>query len=265
MVLQALIAAGQDPEGTGWSQDGNSVTDALAVDPGADGGFAYPARPRTRSRPARFRRPSFASPTPARYTRRAVEACRRSNAEADHQPSPEANAQADGSIDRSTDGEADRSTDGLLRPPRPTGQSRACEHDGPTLTPVPTAVPTESTTPTAQVEGATFVADSPAPGPSGGSAPPVLLYGAAALLGLVVVLGGAGSTSPAVGAVDAPPGAAPAVAIWRRSLRSRRWCQDRHPPAPPRARTTSALLVEHGDGSVVTAASPFRRELPSRA
>ncbi len=41
-----------------------------------------------------------------------------------------------------------------------------------------------------EVEGATFVPGNSTPGPSDESGPPVILYGAAAFLGLLVVLGG---------------------------------------------------------------------------
>ena len=59
-----------------------------------------------------------------------------------------------------------------------------------------TLIPTEEAGPTEVVEGATFVptvvGDSTAgpSGPSDPSTPAVLLYGAAALLGLIAVLGG---------------------------------------------------------------------------
>ncbi len=44
MVLQALVAAGQDPEGTGWLQGGNSVLTHLRSTQAADGGFVYPGQ-----------------------------------------------------------------------------------------------------------------------------------------------------------------------------------------------------------------------------
>ncbi len=190
MVLQALIAAGQDPEGTGWSQDGNSVLTHLRSTQAADGGFAYPGQAAnaftTSQIPAALVRVPYAGevhPTSGRSLP-AIQ-CPKPTTSPSLKPTPRPTAR---STVRPTAKPTVRPTPAST--PRPTGQAELANTTGPTLTPVPTAVPTESTTPTAQVEGATFVADSPAPGPSGGSAPPVLLYGAAALLGLVVVLGG---------------------------------------------------------------------------
>ena len=42
IVLQALVAAEQNPEAAGWSQGSNDVLTNLRSDQGADGGFAYP-------------------------------------------------------------------------------------------------------------------------------------------------------------------------------------------------------------------------------
>ncbi len=42
IVLQALVAAGQDPEGASWLQGSNSVLTQLRSDQAAGGGFAYP-------------------------------------------------------------------------------------------------------------------------------------------------------------------------------------------------------------------------------
>jgi hypothetical protein len=42
IVLQALVAAGQDPEGSSWLQGSNSVLTQLRSDQAAGGGFAYP-------------------------------------------------------------------------------------------------------------------------------------------------------------------------------------------------------------------------------
>jgi hypothetical protein len=42
VVLQALVAAGQDPEGPVWIQGSNSMLTNLRSTQGADGGFAYP-------------------------------------------------------------------------------------------------------------------------------------------------------------------------------------------------------------------------------
>jgi hypothetical protein len=42
IVLQALVAAGRDPEGSDWLQGANSVLTHLRSTQGTDGGFAYP-------------------------------------------------------------------------------------------------------------------------------------------------------------------------------------------------------------------------------
>ncbi len=42
LVLQALVATGQDPEGPAWLQGSNSVLTHIRASQGTDGGFAYP-------------------------------------------------------------------------------------------------------------------------------------------------------------------------------------------------------------------------------
>jgi hypothetical protein len=42
IVLQALLAAGQDPTSAGWSKTGGNVLTALRAGQGSDGGFVYP-------------------------------------------------------------------------------------------------------------------------------------------------------------------------------------------------------------------------------
>jgi hypothetical protein len=42
IVLQALLAAGQDPAAAGWSKTGGNVLTALRAGQGSDGGFVYP-------------------------------------------------------------------------------------------------------------------------------------------------------------------------------------------------------------------------------
>ena len=42
IVLQALVAAGQDPTSAGWSKTGGNVLTALRAGQGSDGGFVYP-------------------------------------------------------------------------------------------------------------------------------------------------------------------------------------------------------------------------------
>jgi hypothetical protein len=44
IVLQALVAAEQNPEAAGWSKGPNDVLTQLRSDQGADGGFAYPGK-----------------------------------------------------------------------------------------------------------------------------------------------------------------------------------------------------------------------------
>jgi hypothetical protein len=63
LVVEALVAAGQDPEGSIWRQ-GATVLAQLRSAEGADGGFAYPGKPEdaftTSQVPAAFMRLPYA-------------------------------------------------------------------------------------------------------------------------------------------------------------------------------------------------------------
>jgi hypothetical protein len=134
VVLQALVAAGQDPASAGWSKGSSNVLTHLRAGQGTDGGFAYPASPEnaftTSQVPAALVRVPYAG--------------------------------------------AVHFTAGTSLP------AVAC----------PSPSPSPSPTPTVAAAGLTLAPADSTPGPSDQPAPPVLLYGAAALLGLAVVMGG---------------------------------------------------------------------------
>jgi hypothetical protein len=66
IVLQALVAAGQDPVAPRWSKGPNDVLTQLRVSQGSDGGFAYPGMGEdaftTSQVPAALMRVSYAAP-----------------------------------------------------------------------------------------------------------------------------------------------------------------------------------------------------------
>jgi hypothetical protein len=190
IVLQALIAAGQDPEGTGWLQDGNSVLTHLRSTQAADGGFAYPGQAAnaftTSQVPAALVRVPYAGAvywTAGRsLTRQCVDGTETATPGATTTPKPKPKPTPKPTV-------------------RPTARptvtpTEAAEPTVPALaktaipTPTEALVPTEAPSSTQEVEGATFVPGDSAPGPSDESGPPLLLYGAAALLGLIAALGG---------------------------------------------------------------------------
>jgi hypothetical protein len=189
MVLQALVATGQDPEGAGWLQGADSVLTNLRAAQGADGGFAYPGMGEsaftTSQVPAALvgvpygvavafvagrSLPAIACPTPT--------------------PTPTPSASATPSPTPSpTPKPTVRAT------PRPTAEPSATEEPAgqtiptepaPTAVPSPTAVPAQTALPSPT--------DEPAPAVGGGGqgdpGNPTLAYLAAAALALAVVAGG---------------------------------------------------------------------------
>ena len=139
VVLQALVAAGQDPASAGWSKGSSNVLTHLRAGQGTDGGFAYVSGGGEDA--------FTTSQTPAALVR-----------------VPYAGAV--------------HFTAGTSLP------AVACPSPRPSPSPSPTP------TPTVAVAGLTLAPADSTPGPSDQPAPPVLLYGAAALLGLAVVMGG---------------------------------------------------------------------------
>ena len=202
LVLQALVAAGQDPEGSSWLQSGNSVLTQLRSTQTSDGAFAYPGQPAnaftTSQVPAALVRVPYASAV--HWTAGTEPPIECIGSGETYTPPPTATRKP-----------TPRPT---VRPTaKPTARPTASPTEAtgpaePTDTPEPTAaetfalIPTENpgaaqvAGPTQEVEGETFVpaaaGDSTGgpDGPSDNPAPPVLLYGAALLVGLSAVIGG---------------------------------------------------------------------------
>ena len=199
-VLQALVAAGQDPESSTWLQGGNSVLTHLRTSQAADGSFAYPG-----GAPDAF----TTSQVPAALTRipyaRQVNftAGRSLPAIACPSPSPSPSPTA-------TPGPTPTPSPTPTRTPTPTAKPVVRVTAKPTVHPTattqpptvgPAATPTEPIpTPTATAEptqaapavavaGATSAGGDQTPGPAP-EGPSPLLYGTVAILGLAVVLGG---------------------------------------------------------------------------
>ena len=190
VVLQALVAADQDPEGASWQQGSNTVLTHLRSGQGADGGFAYPGMPEgaftTSQVPAALMRAPYAAAV--HWT-----AGRSLSAIDCPSPSPNAGSTASaGSTARPTAKPTVRPTaKPTVRPTAsPTDSIATAEPTEPTQTPTgeATSTATESPDATAAVAGATSAPGGPS-GPTD-SSPTPLLYGAAALLGLVFALGG---------------------------------------------------------------------------
>jgi hypothetical protein len=195
LVLQTLVATGQDPEGASWLQGASSVLTHLRSIQAAGGGFAYPGMGpdafTTSQVPAALVRVPYAAAAHWASGRSlpAIE-CPGS--------SPSANSTA--TSKPTAKPTARRTAHPTARPTvRPTALPTANPTDA--TEPADSAAPTQAPTaepvqadsaapsPTFEVAGVTFVPGDSIPGPSDSSAPPALLYGAAALLGLVIVLG----------------------------------------------------------------------------
>jgi hypothetical protein len=196
IVIQALIAAGQDPEGSAWLQGSNSAFTSLRAAQGSDGGFVYPGFGEsaftTSQVPAALSRvpyggavswtagrslPAIACPTPT-PTPGAVPTA---------SPAPTSSA-----TPRPTVRPTARPTVHPTQAPTPTSETNATEpfrtaQPSPTVSPAQTAEPGSlgpaGPSPTSGVEGAV---SEPA-GPGGASPLP---YVAVAAVALVVVAGG---------------------------------------------------------------------------
>jgi hypothetical protein len=193
IVLQALIGAGQDPEGSSWLQGANSVLTHLRSSQDSGGGFAYPGMApsafTTSQVPAALMRVPYAAavhPTARRGL--PTTAC--------PAPAPSATATAT----------ATASPSPTVRPtPRPTVKPTAKPTVKPTPTPTiepspsptATAAPSPSPSPTAtqvsEVPAATSEPSGGAPSadPAGGSSSPgPLAYLLVAALVLAGIVGG---------------------------------------------------------------------------
>jgi hypothetical protein len=214
IVLQALVAAGQDPEGAAWSQGSKNVLTDLRSSQGVDGGFAYPGSAgedafTTSQVPAALVRVPYAgavhftagtslpaiacpvsSPSPSPSPSPTPTAA----------PSPSPSATASPSLTptpiptptaKLTPKPTIRPTVRVTaRPTQLTPLATTEPTEAATTAPTPMQTPTQTPTPTLTVAGLTLGPDQSTPAPSDAPAPPVLLYGAAAVLGLIVVLGG---------------------------------------------------------------------------
>ncbi|MFI5258329.1 MAG: hypothetical protein ACHQ01_01785 [Candidatus Limnocylindrales bacterium] len=197
IVLQALIAAGQDPESASWSRGGNDVLTNLRAGQGADGGFAYPGSGEdaftTSQVPAALMRDPYAVAVhPKAGNALPTSAC----------PSPSSSSSPVASP-------SPASTPTRAPTPRPTIRPKAAPTpaptsiptDTPTLSPTepPTASPTIALAATADTATAVVGAETALPsgepgGPGGasgyGGVPAPVVYALAALAGLAVVVGG---------------------------------------------------------------------------
>jgi hypothetical protein len=218
IVLQALVAAGQDPEGAGWLQGANSVLTDLRVSQAASGGFAYPGGApdalTTSQVPAALVRIPYAGAvrwTPGRSLP-AIE-CPSPTQSPTPTPTPTATPSPSPSP---TAVPTPSPTPTAAPTPRPTVRPTVKPAVKPlatvavasTVPPTENPAPTDTAAPTAsqtrtddiaavdasatheQVAAVTLTPGSSSPPPSDPSVPTPLLYVAVAALGLAVVLGG---------------------------------------------------------------------------
>jgi hypothetical protein len=225
IVLQALVAAGQDPEGSSWLQGANSVLTHLRSTQAASGGFAYPGQApnafTTSQVPAALVRIPYAevvhftvgrslpaiacprpSPSPSPTATASPTASPTAGPTASPTAGPTASPTAGPTASPTAGPTASPSPTPTVKPtPKPTIRptvrvtARPTEltllaTKEPTQTPAAPTPPAPTPTPTVAVAGLTSAPADATPGPSDAPAPPVLLYGAAAVLGLIVVLGG---------------------------------------------------------------------------
>jgi hypothetical protein len=206
VVLQALLAAGQDPAAAAWSKGSHDVLTQLRAGQGADGGFAYPGSAEnaftTREIPAALMRVPYAgplhftagrgvptvgcaAPTPSSSRSAAARATptARRTPKPTRRPTPKPTA---GPTSKPTPVPTDRPT---AAPALPTDSAASISPVAiPSVSPTRTAAPASS--PLVEMAGATSVPADRSSDGSDSSVPPALLYGAAALIALVVVLGG---------------------------------------------------------------------------
>ena len=148
IVLQALVAAGQDPTAPGWSQGSNDVLTQLGSSQGTDGGFAYPGMGEdaftTSQVPAALMRvPYAASVHPVAGASVPMGDCPGAG------PSPSAGASS-----RATAGSS------------PTGASKPIPTATKRPKPAPTVRPTTPPSPTTSIESVESPADSPIDSPA---------------------------------------------------------------------------------------------------
>jgi hypothetical protein len=225
IVLQALIAAGQDPEAVSWSQGSSTVLTHLRAGQETDGGYAYPGMAEngftTSQVPAALVRAPYAAPVhwtagqslptdvcPSPSPTAGAASSASPTAAPAASPSPTA---APAASPTATPTARPTVRPALKRTARPTARPTAIPTDEPVAsptsgpeTPILTVTATPAATdvaaaaaatevPTADVAGATSHGDALSPSAAGGSSdglPTPLLYGMAALVALLTVAGG---------------------------------------------------------------------------
>jgi hypothetical protein len=207
IVLQALVAAAQDPEAVAWSQGPNTVLTHLRAAQGADGGYAYPGmaeNPFTTSQvPAALVRTPYAAAVHWTVGRGLpMDACPTATptASASAGPSQIATPSATPTATPSPKPTARPTARPIARAtPKPSAAAPAAQTanlptPSSTATAAPPAVLTSSPTPTSAVAGATVPGGPPsrsgADAGSTGGLPAPVLYGLAALAALLAVAGG---------------------------------------------------------------------------
>lgn len=209
IVLQALVATGQDPEATDWSQGSNTVLTSLRAGQGADGGYAYPGMAEnaftTSQVPAALVRTPYAAPVHwtagrALPTDTCPKATPTASVGASPAPSPSPTPSSTPTagptvtpsprpISRPTVRPAARATPLPAAEPPAVGTADL-ETPSQAPTPPPSPAPSSSPTPTTAVAGATVPGGPPVPladaGSTGGLPAPIL-YGVAALAAFLAV------------------------------------------------------------------------------
>lgn len=216
IVLQALVATGQDPEVADWSQGSNTVLTNLRAGQGVDGGYAYPGMAEnaftTSQVPAALVRTPYAAPVhwtagravptdtcPKATPTASVGASLITSPGPTPGPTPSPTPAAGPTVtpnprptSRPTVRPAARATPEPATEP-PAVQPAALETASPAPTAAPSPAPTSSSTPTSAVVGATMPGEPPAPltdaGSTGGLPAPIL-YVVAALAAFLAVAGG---------------------------------------------------------------------------
>jgi hypothetical protein len=211
MVLQALVAAGENPESAAWLQGGSSVLTHLRSTQGADGGYAYPGMGESAFTTSQVPAALVGIPYGAAV---AFVAGRSLPAITCATPTPTATASPTPAATASLAATASPTPKATPRPtvratPRPTVEPPATDkpaaqtsptEPASTAQPSPSAVPAQTDLPSPTGP------ETPTPAPegsgSGDPSDPTLAYLAAAALGLLVVVGGgwvlmAGSGRPA--------------------------------------------------------------------
>jgi hypothetical protein len=215
VVLEALLAAGQDPESAAWTQGSNTVLSQLRAMQGTDGGFEYPGSGEsaftTSQVPAALMRAPYAAPVhfvPGAAVPATQCAAASPSPAASQSPAPSSTASTTALPTAAPTARppARPTSRPTLRPtpkptvaPQPAAQQTETATDSPTVSPgpSPTPTPSPSATPTAgttsAVAGATAYsaggASSADPGRPGSGLGSAVIYGLALLAGLAVVLG----------------------------------------------------------------------------